>query len=96
MSSSSSAYEVISKNWPVWEKTRKRGFSKFGIPKVMEEFNAMMKKAAADTGAEYLDVYNPTKEHPNKPSLFTADGVHVNNKGNRFLALEILKYMGKD
>ena len=94
MSSSSSAYEVISKNWPVLEKKRPAGFNKFGVPEVMEEFNAMMKRAADATGAEYLDVYGPTKAYPGKPSLFTADGVHVNNKGNRFLALEILRYLG--
>ena len=93
MSSSSSAYEVIRKRWPEWEKKRPRGFSKFGIPQVMEEFNAIMRKTADETGAEYLDVYGPTKNYPDKPSLFTADGVHVNNKGNQFLALQILKYL---
>ena len=96
MSSSSSAYEVISPNWPKWEKSRPKGFSKFGIPKVMEEFNTMMKSAAAATGVEYLDVYAPTRDYPDKPSLFTADGVHVNNKGNRFLALQILEYLGTE
>ena len=96
MSSSSSAYEVISKNWPVWAKKRPHGFSKFGIPEVMEQFNAMMKRAAETTGVEYLDVYEPTKNHPDKPSLFTADGVHVNNKGNRFLALQILRYLAQE
>lgn len=96
MSASSSVYEVTSKNWPVWARTRKRGFSKFGIPEVMEEFNAMMRAAATVTGAEYLDVYEPTKAHADKPSLFTGDGVHMNNKGNRFVALEILKHLGKE
>jgi lysophospholipase L1-like esterase len=75
MSAASSAFEVISKNGIAWEKKRLRGFSKFGIPAVMEEFNAMMKKAAADTGAEYLDVYTPTKNYPNKPDIFIRDGV---------------------
>ena len=65
-------------------------------PVGMEEFNVMMKAAATVTGAEYLDVYEPTKAHPNKPSLFTGDGVHLNNKGNRFVALEILKHLGKE
>jgi len=41
-------------------------------------------------------VYEPTRTHPDKPSLFMPDGVHVNNRGNRLLALEILKYFGEN
>lgn len=96
MSSSSSDYEAISKQWPAWEEKRPKGFSKFGIPGVMEEFNAMMKAAADQLGAEYVDVYTPTRDYPTKASLFMPDGVHVNNKGNRLLALEVLKHFGRE
>ena len=96
MSSSSSDYAAISKRWPEWEAKRPKGFSKFGIPEVMEEFNAMMKAAANDLGAEYVDVYSPTRDHLDKSSLFMPDGVHVNNKGNRLLALELLKHLARE
>jgi len=68
----------------------------FGKPEELEKFNAIARKIAADMGCDYLDVYEPTRAHPDKPSLFTADGVHVNNNGNRFLALEILKHLGRE
>jgi len=50
---------------------------------------------AVETGADYLDVYEPTRRHPNKTELFTKDGVHVNERGNRLLAVEILHYLGR-
>lgn len=66
----------------------------FGQPASLERFNAIARKVAAELGAEYLDLYEPTRRHPEKPSLFMKDGVHVNERGNRVLAIEILKYLG--
>ena len=65
----------------------------FGKPEALEQFSAIAKKVADEYGAAYLDVYEPTRRHPDKPSLFTRDGVHVSNQGNRLLALEILKHL---
>lgn len=66
----------------------------FGQPASLERFNAIARKVAAELGAEYLDLYEPTRRHADKPSLFMKDGVHVNERGNRVLAIEILKYLG--
>jgi len=66
----------------------------FGQPASLERFNAIARKVATELGAEYLDLYEPTRRHPEKPSLYMKDGVHVNERGNRVLAIEILKYLG--
>jgi len=66
----------------------------FGQPASLERFNAIAWKVAGELGAEYLDLYGPTRRHAEKPSLFMKDGVHVNERGNRVLAIEILKYLG--
>jgi lysophospholipase L1-like esterase len=93
---------VLSATSSVWEITRataekRRATGKphtlFGKPEELERFNTLAQRAAAECGARWLDVYEPTRRHAQKPSLFTADGVHVSNLGNRLLALEILKYL---
>lgn len=93
ISATSSVYEITA---ATAEKSRARGkpHNLFGKPEVLEQFNALARQAARDCGAEWLDVYEPTRRHPDKPSLYTADGVHVSNLGNRLLALEILKRLG--
>ncbi|HRU07060.1 MAG TPA: hypothetical protein P5137_14940, partial [Candidatus Brocadiia bacterium] len=54
------------------------------------------RKAAEATKSDYLDVYGPTRDCAAKASLFSpSDGVHLTQAGNRFLALEVLKYLGK-
>ena len=58
--------------------------------------DAVAREVAAECGAGYLDVYEPTRRHPDKPTLFTADGVHLSNAGNRLIALEILKYLARE
>jgi len=95
MSATSSVYEITS---AVAEKRRKvgRAHNLFGKPEALERFNALAAKVAAETGSDYLDVYTPTKQHPDKPILFTGDGVHLSNEGNRLIALEILKYFSAE
>ena len=92
ISATSSVYEITK---TTAEAARKAGraHSLFGKPEALEQFNAIAKKVAADLGGGYLDVYEPTRTHPDKKGLFTADGVHINNEGNRLVALEILKYL---
>ncbi|NLK83863.1 MAG: hypothetical protein GX280_07260 [Lentisphaerae bacterium] len=66
----------------------------FGKPEVMENFNRVLKKLADELNIDYIDVYQPMKDYPNKPSLFSpADGVHLSEKGNRIIAIELLKYL---
>jgi len=92
LSASSSVYE-ITKATSDKRLAAGRANNLFGKPEALEQFNAVARRVAAECGADYLDVYEPTRRHPDKPSLFMPDGVHVNEAGNRLLALEILKHL---
>lgn len=94
ISATSSVYEITKASAEAAAKAG-RVHNLFGKPEVMEQFNAIARKVAEENGCGYLDVYEPTRTHPKKASLFTQDGVHINNDGNRLVALEILKYLGK-
>ncbi len=61
----------------------------------MEQFNAIAREFAADTGADFVDVYTPTKAVEDKPSIYLPDGVHINMEGNWIVALEVLKGLGE-
>ncbi len=92
LSSTSSVYEITQPNA---EKTlaARGSASLFGKPEILEQYNAILKRLAEDTGCTYLDVYEPTRTHPGKPGLFMPDGVHVNLEGNHLLALEVLRHL---
>jgi lysophospholipase L1-like esterase len=90
LSSTSSVYEITKPNAEKLVQTRGSA-SLFGKPEVLEQYNAILQRIAQDTGCAYLDVYEPTRTHPDKPSLFMADGVHANLEGNHLIALEVLK-----
>jgi len=90
LSSTSSVYEITKPNAEKLLATRGSA-SLFGKPEVLEQYNAILRRVAEDTGCAYLDVYEPTRTHADKLSLFMADGVHVNLEGNHLLALEVLK-----
>ena len=94
ISATSSVYEITKETAAKAAKAGK-AHSFFGKPEALEQFNAIARKVAIALGAGYLDVYEPTRTAPDKPSLFTKDGVHINEKGNRLVALEILKYLSK-
>ena len=96
LSATSSVFEICSANA---KKRTAAGKSHnlFGKPEELERFNAIAKRVAAELGADYLDVYEPTRTHADKPSLFNPrDGVHLTNAGNRFIAYELLKYLGQE
>ncbi len=95
ISNTSSVYEVCAQRAIDRIAAGKSGGSLFGKPEAMEQFNAVLRKVAAETGSRYLDVYEPTRTYPDKPSLFTADGVHLNAQGNFLVALEILEHLGE-
>ncbi len=95
LSSTSSVYEVCAARVVANIAAGKSGGSLFGKPEVMEQFNALARAFAADTGSSFVDVYTPMFEYPDKPSLFTRDGVHMNMEGNWIVALEVLKSFGE-
>lgn len=94
ISSTSSVYEIT---LPMAQKLLEtRGAaSLFGKPDVLEQFNAIAKTVADETGCSFLDVYEPTKNHPDKPSLFTRDGVHMTIAGNHLVAMEVLRHLAR-
>lgn len=94
LSPTSSVYEITKANADK-AVAAGRGASLFGKPEVMEQFTKLTQEVATATGSDYVDVFTPTRDWPNKPTLFTADGVHLSLEGNHVLALEILKHLGK-
>ena len=62
---------------------------------MLQQFNAVARKGGARERLRLPDVYEPTRTYPEKPVLFTADGVHLSAEGNRLIALELLKHLGK-
>ena len=91
MSNTSSVYEVCAERVIKNIAAGKSGGSLFGKPEVMERFNAIARQFAAEEGARFVDVYTPTFEHPDKPSLFYPDGVHINQEGNWLVAQVVLE-----
>ncbi len=92
ISATSSVYEICKTNS---DRRLAAGTdsSLFGKPEELERFNAIARRVAGELGADYVDVYESTRADSDKPSLFNPrDGVHLTNEGNRFIALELLKY----
>ncbi|MEN6548582.1 MAG: GDSL-type esterase/lipase family protein [Armatimonadia bacterium] len=94
LTNTSSVYEITKANADK-AVAAGRGASLFGKPEVMEQFNAALREAAKELGCDVIDVYEPTRTYPNKPSLFTQDGVHMTLEGNHVVALEMLRYLGR-
>jgi lysophospholipase L1-like esterase len=94
ISSTSSVYEITEPRAQELLKTRGSA-SLFGKPDVLEHYNAIARKVADDLGCTYLDVYEPTRTHPDKPNLFMPDGVHLNLEGNHLVALELLEHLAE-
>ncbi|HUT93002.1 MAG TPA: GDSL-type esterase/lipase family protein [Thermoguttaceae bacterium] len=92
ISATSSVYEITEAT-AAKRRADGKAHNLFGKPEALEQFNAIARKVADECGAAYLDVYEPTRRHADKPSLFTRDGVHVSNQGHRLLALAILKHL---
>lgn len=95
VSASSSVHEITRETVVKRIASAGNGGSYFGKPDVLEAFNERMQAVAATTGAEYVDVYEPTGTHPDKPSLFTADGVHMSHAGNHLVAKVLLGALGE-
>lgn len=91
LSNTSSVYEVCAQRVTNNLAAGKSGGSLFGKPEVMQRFNDILRQVAVDLGASFVDVYTPTLQHPDKPSLFLPDGVHINQAGNWLVALEVLR-----
>jgi lysophospholipase L1-like esterase len=68
---------------------------------MLEEYAAISRKVAADTGSQLVDLRKAFLDHlkANNPDnlgkgILTGDGVHLNPKGNAFVAAEMGKAIG--
>jgi len=69
----------------------------FGIDRAIIDFNNVNKKLVAEYNINYIDIFNMTSKNPEKEKLYQkVDGVHLSDKGNRMVALEVLKYLSKN
>lgn len=64
---------------------------------LLEAYIDVLKRLAKEFNLELIDIYSPMLRMANKNKLFRrGDGVHVNNDGSRYIAKQILLYLGKD
>ena len=95
LSATSSVFEICKANADKRQASGK-AHNLFGKPAELEKLNAVARRVASELGADYVDLYEPTRTHPDKPSLFNPrDGVHLTNAGNRFIALQLLGYFNR-
>jgi lysophospholipase L1-like esterase len=87
---------VISATSSVYEITQTKKGTLFGRPDMLERYNEMARRVAQESGVRYIDVYEPTRTHPAKSTLFTQDGVHLSLEGNHVVALQILQGLARD
>jgi lysophospholipase L1-like esterase len=95
ISTMSSFYDTTKANA---EKAMARGEAPnlFGKPEALERYNEVIRSLAEAEGCGFIDVYTPSLRHPDKRSLFApGDGVHISNKGNELVAMEILSYLAR-
>lgn len=90
-------------NWPLCQKItaqrekKRKNCSLFGEPKHLEAFAAVERRLAESTeGVDFLDIYTPMKARPDAYEMTRpGDGVHLVDKGYRFVACRLLDYLGK-
>ena len=71
--------------------------SRFGIKKALLDFNQVNRQLATKYKLGYIEQFDISESTPDKEQLFIAsDGVHLTEKGNRFVALQIMKYLAKN
>jgi lysophospholipase L1-like esterase len=68
--------------------------------KMLDEYAAISRKVAKATGSQLCDLRKAFVAHLKKnnttnsdKNILTSDGVHLNDKGNAFVASEIMKYL---
>jgi len=66
---------------------------KFGVPALVEQYNATVRRIADDFSYDYFDIYTPTlalKE--NKAQYFRPDGTHLSELGHLFVAEKEMEF----
>jgi len=66
---------------------------KFGIPALVEQFNAVVQKVVADNGYVYFDIYTPLQAlNGEKAKYYRTDGVHLSQLGHYFAAEKEMEF----
>lgn len=72
----------------------KTSVSRFGEPKHLEAFAAVCRRLAENTaGVEFLDIYTPMKARADVSEMTRDDGVHLVDKGYRFVACRLFGHL---
>ena len=75
-------------------KTNKRRVVRYGDPRFLEAYNAVLVDLARAPGVEYMDIYTLMKALPDKASfLRPTDGVHLTPKGHTWVAEREYEYL---
>jgi len=75
-------------------KTKKRRVVRYGDPRFLEAYNAVLIDLARAPGVEYMDIYTPMKALGDKASLLRpTDGVHLTPKGHAWVADREYEYL---
>ena len=75
-------------------KTKKRRVVRYGDPRFLEAYNAVLIDLARAPGVEYMDIYTPMKALSDKASLLRpTDGVHLTPKGHAWVAEREYEYL---
>lgn len=76
------------------EITRKKGrhVVLFGDEKTMQQYNSITAEIARKLKIRFVDIDTPMRKRPDRPELF-ADGVHLSEKGNLYMAWELINFL---
>lgn len=93
VSSSSSNFELTSRKADSLKSAIEAGKSKakrvarYGEPRLLEAYNAILADLSRTPGVEYLDLYTPMKGVPDKELLVSpSDGIHLTDRGHAYIA----------
>ena len=78
------------------EKRLKKGLGRieFGRPELLEKYIAVLREVAGEFNCEVVDLYTPMGQMKDTTALFNpGDGVHISPRGNRFVALSLLRQL---
>ena len=75
-------------------KAKKRRVVRYGDPRFLEAYNAVLIDLARAPGVEYMDIYTPMKALSDKATLLRpTDGVHLTPKGHSWVAEREYEYL---
>lgn len=76
-----------------YAKNKGREYVIFGEVDRVEAYYKTVEEVAKEYNLDYLDIYHPFKELPNKADMFTPDGVHLTLKGHTLFCTKLLEYL---